>query len=37
MSPSLTPAVERLISFAGTFALLSGFVLGAAMFVAQSL
>ena len=37
MTFSLTPAVERLINFAGTFALLAGLALGAAMFVAQSL
>lgn len=37
MTFALTDKVERLINFAGTFALLAGLALGAAMFVAQSL
>jgi hypothetical protein len=37
MTLSLTPVVERVINFAGAFALLAGLALGAAMFVAQSL
>ncbi len=37
MPITLTPLVERVINFAGAFALLAGLALGAAMFVAQSL
>jgi len=37
MTFSLTPRVERLINFAGAFALLAGLALGAVMFVTLSL
>lgn len=36
MTFSLTPAMERLINFIGTFALMAGLTLGTAMFVAQA-
>jgi hypothetical protein len=37
MITAVMPKVERFVGFAGTFALLAGLALGAAMFVAQSL
>ena len=37
MNVAFTPIVERFIGFVGTFSLLAGLGLGAAMFVAQSI
>ena len=37
MTLSITPHVERFVGFVGTFALLAGLALGAAMFIAQSI
>lgn len=37
MSLAITPQIERLVDFIGTFALLAGLALGAAMFVTQSI
>lgn len=36
MNLAVTPFVERFVGFAGTFSLLAGLALGAAMFIAQS-
>ena len=36
MNLAVTPFVERFVGFVGTFSLLGGLLLGAAMFIAQS-